>query len=232
MSLLAALLLAGALAACSPGEPPSWDGSRSLLALRTAFDPPTEVRPAHRLPPADPGCTPVLQMLDSFRRTLATRLPPDDVLETMSTCLKGSGRQLELIGLLHDATAAHPQDLGLQLRLAGAFVELGDVDEALRRVEAVRKLVPDEPEALFLEGLILGRRPGEPDERLLRRARDAWARLLQVAPAHRGMGRFPPELVRRDLQALEQELALLHRELEHEQEHRPERADDQQQARP
>ena len=209
--VLALLLLGPGIAACSPAEPPGWDGSRSPLTSRTLVDPPAAPDAVRVAQLPTPDCEPVLALLDEFRRSLAQRRPPDEVLETMSTCLVRASRLLDLIDLLDMAVAAHPGDRGLKLRLAAAFVELGDGTEALRRVAEVQSQAPDEPEALFLEGLVLSRLP-DAELAQLQRARQAWARLLQVAPEHKGMGRFPPELVRRDFERLELELARLARQ--------------------
>ena len=196
-----AALLGLAATACSPAPPESWEGHRSLLSARSAPEPGITaatalLRPS--APPPDPSCERVLGLLDTFQSNLKKRLPPRGVLATMETCLVQSGRLLDLLGLLQVATEAHPKELEPRRRLAAAFIRLGDPAEALRQAEALRRLAPDDPEALFLVGLSLGHQP-EPGIRQIERARDAWTRLLEVAPKHRGMGSYPPEEVREEV---------------------------------
>jgi hypothetical protein len=202
---LAALGLLFGLAGCSQAPPESWDGRRSLLAVRTHYDPPATPPPAPSTTPQDPGCAQVLRLVDGFRQRMVQSRPPDGVLDTLTQCLLQENRTMDLVDLLSEASIRFPEDRALQLRLAGAFVRLGDSDEALRRIAPIRRVAPDDPEALFLEGLILSRR-AEPTHEELTRARDAWRRLLEVAPDHQGLGQVPPATLRRELQTLEQTL--------------------------
>ena len=54
---------------------------------------------------------------------------------------------------------------------------------------------PDDPACLFLTGLILASQaPTDPQAK--RGARDAWRRLLEIAPEHKGLDSVPPEQIR------------------------------------
>jgi len=199
--VLSVILLAGV--GCAPEPPASWEGSRTRQGLRAALDPLLGDAAPVPLRRADPSCDEVRRLLPQFRQNLTRQPPPAGVLDTMSGCLERSGELLVLAELLAAGVAAHPGELALQHRLVATLVQLGDEDEARRRLLPARQQAPDAPEGLFLEGL-LQRRTG--DQAGLERTRAAWTRLLEIAPTHRGMGRIPPETIRRELAEIERRL--------------------------
>ncbi len=196
---LVSLLLAIGLHGCSPAPPESWDGSTSLVSARSSVDPqpsgPSAPPPAR---PMDPGCEQVLAMVDTFRARLEQEAPPPGVFETMQACLEDSGRLLDLVDLAALVHRARPGDPLAAVRLANAFLMIGDADEALRLARGVLARSPSYADALFVEGLALGHRP-RPRTSQLVAAVAAWSKLLEVSPDYEGLGGYSARMIRREL---------------------------------
>ncbi len=172
------------------------------LSATTAFDQPGPAW-AHKEPPAlaDPGpppppesgvCADILKMLPQLEERMRSENPPAGVLDALERCFHSMGRGPEIVGLYRRMHDASPKDAARTARLAGAFVTLGDGDEALR---VLADAPPDDPAALFLRGLVLASEAPKSDV-AKRGARDAWRRLLEVAPDHRGLDSVSPSQIR------------------------------------
>ncbi len=179
------------LVACGPADLPEADGLVDLRATSGARPRPLGGRPAA------PGCQPVIDMLPRLSERLAAEEPADRLLDAVDRCLADSGRAAELVRLYLAAIAARPR-VTYRYRLAGAFVALGDRGEALRHLDAALATDPDHAPSLFLSGLVRARHAAD-DPVARRAARDAWRRLLEVAPDYRGFGGIGPEKVRRSV---------------------------------
>jgi len=181
--------------ACSPE--PALSG---VIDLRTRAARRAVLLTAKPPPRASGDCETVVGMLPQIRERLAEAPPKDSVLDTVDRCLADLGRGPELVSLYRLASAAQPTLAGYRYRLASAFVTLGDVDEALRHLDAALALVDRHPRTLFLKGLLLASRADD-DPEARRGARDAWRALLKVAPEHEGFGGIGPEEIRRSVAA-------------------------------
>ncbi len=115
--------------------------------------------------------------LQAYRNILSSDPKNAKAAVQLANKLYDAGRYAEAIPYYQQALSIEPKDVGVSTDLGTAMYYAGRPDEALAQLEKSLAIDPSHAQTLFNIGII--RRDGKKDAK---GAREAWERLLKVAP--------------------------------------------------
>lgn len=164
-------------------------------AVRAAVTPPTDAAPQQ--------AQQVLALVRDQGVRVFLAEPPPEYLNEIELSFFAAGAVLELADLYLEAVEVAGEASPLRPRLAWLYQRLGLSAEALAHSERALRARPDDAQAHFVHGFLLGQDPDASDETLARVATH-FERALALDAGFVGPGGVDAATLRRELRALRQ----------------------------
>lgn len=165
---LVVLALAVTVGACQPPPP---------VGRAANPTPPTLTRGGNQESAA------LLKQLDAMQKELAQRPKDHKVRMALGKLYYENERFLDAAVMFREALDTNPTDVDANKFLGNCLFFLGNPDMAVAQHDKVLAAAPNDIDALFFLGAILVESRPQ-DRAALKRAGDAWARFLELAPTH------------------------------------------------